>query len=42
MVQSVQQPKVSSYPTPTPTCEPVGDMNLAGSNLGQLSRFQGC
>lgn len=34
------QLRVSS--SPIPTCEPVGDMNLAGSDLGQLSRFQGC
>lgn len=32
-----QQPRVPS--SPIPTCEPVGDMNLDGSDLGQLSRF---
>lgn len=25
-----------------PTCELLGDMNLAGSDLGQLSHFRGC
>ena len=35
-----QQPRVSS--SPIPTCEPVGDRNLAGSDLGQLRRFGGC
>lgn len=34
-----QQPRVPS--SPIPTCEPVGDVNLDGSDLGQLSRFGG-